>query len=180
MRSWSGALPFFLLAFLLALAPGASAGQASPARAAAAFNLVETTDEVRVETTAYVLAVTREGFGWTLRRPGGQVLTSAPAGGPTPNGALVVDGGERPAGKLKAGERGDDPGGLGYQGPARKNARRVELEPMADRVRVTTIGLHRDPGLGALVSCLRFALGWSARWYGGGFQGWRSKLVLPL
>src|SRR3954468_10494244 len=136
MRSWSGALPIFLLA----LAPGASAGQASPARAAAAFNLVETTDEVRVETTAYVLAVTREGFGWTLRRPGGQVLTSAPAGGPTPNGALVVDGVERPAGKPRGVERSDDGGVLESAAPPRKPALRVELEPMADRVRVTTIG----------------------------------------
>jgi alpha-glucosidase (family GH31 glycosyl hydrolase) len=180
MRSWSGALPFFLLIFLMALAPGPPAGQAAPARPAAPFNLVESGDEVRVETTAYVLAVTREGFGWTLRRPNGQVLTTAPAGGPTPNGALVVDGVERPAGKLKAVERSDDRVVLEYDVPARKTALRVELEPMADRVRVTTIGLHRDPGLNALVSCLRFALGWSGRWYGGGFQGWRSKLVLPL
>jgi alpha-glucosidase (family GH31 glycosyl hydrolase) len=56
----------------------------------------------------------------------------------------------------------------------------VELRPLADRVRITTIGLHRDPPLHSLGSALRFQLGSADRWYGGGFQGWRGKLVLPL
>src|SRR4029079_13376458 len=56
----------------------------------------------------------------------------------------------------------------------------VELRPQADRMRVTTIGMHRDPPLHSLGSVLRFRLGSKARWYGGGFQGWRGKLVLPL
>jgi hypothetical protein len=168
------------VAVVLALAPAPGGSEAAPARPPTTFTVADGKDEVRVETAGYVLAVTRDGFGWTLRRPGGQVLASAPAAGPSANGALLVDGVERPPGKLKSVERGEDRVVLEYEVPAKKTALRVELQPLPDRIRVTTIGLHRDPGLGSLVSSLRFALGWSAQWYGGGFQGWRSRLVLPL
>src|SRR3954451_13336045 len=145
-----------VLVVLVLVAPRPAAAQAraaAPPRPATALKLTPTATEIRLETTAYVLRVTRDGFGWTLERPGGQqVLTSAPAAGPTPNGALVVDGVERTPGKLKNVERADDRVLLEYDVPAKKTALHVEIEPLPDRVRVTTIGLHRDPGLGALVS----------------------------
>jgi alpha-glucosidase (family GH31 glycosyl hydrolase) len=167
---WAWRILFFLL-----LAPATSWG-------AQAFQVTESPNEVRIDTSSYAFTVTREGFAWTLRRPGGGavLLQSAPADGPAPNGALVVEGAERAPGKLKTIERAGDRVVLEYEVAARKTSLRIELEPRADRVRVTSIALHRDPGLADLVSTLRVTLGTGNLWYGGGFQGWRSKLVLPL
>jgi hypothetical protein len=167
--------------FLLpALALLASTALARPAAAAPAYTLRESPTELRLETARYVLAVTREGFAWTLFRGGTPVLKSAPPTGPTANGAMLFpDAPELPT-KIKTVERGADRVVIEYAANRRKTSFRVELVPLADRVRVTTIALHRDPPLHAIGSTLRFAMAPSGRFYGGGFQGWRGKLVLPL
>jgi len=150
------------------------------AEPAPGYLLRETPTELRLETARYKLAITREGFGWTLLREGKVVLQSAPPSGPGANGAILFpDGPELPT-KLKSVERLGDRVVLEYEAKRKKTALRVELEPRPDRLRVTTIALNRDPTLHTLGSTLRFALAPSGRFYGGGFQGWRGKQVLPL
>jgi alpha-glucosidase (family GH31 glycosyl hydrolase) len=147
---------------------------------ASTYTLRETPTELRLETPRYALAVTREGFAWTLFRGGAVVLQSAPATGATANGLIPFpDGNEQPT-KIKSVERAADRVVIEYEAKRKKTALRVELLPLADRVRVTTIALNRDPTLHTLGSTLRFAMAPSGRFYGGGFQGWRGKLVLPL
>jgi myogenesis-regulating glycosidase len=159
---------------LLILAAAGSA-QATPA----SFTVTEGPAEVRIETTTYALAVTREGFGWTLSRGGTPVLKSAPPNGPAPNGIMLIEGKPERATALKTVEKQADRVVLEYGASRKKTAFRVELRPLPDRVRVTTVALHRDPPLHDIGSTLRFDLG-LGRWYGAGFQGWRSKLALPL
>lgn len=140
---------------------------------------VETASEVRIETSAYTLVITREGFGWTVLRAGVPVLRSAPPGAPAPNGIMLIEGKPERATTLKSVQRVGDRLALEYNASRKKTGFLVEVRPMADRARVTTIATHRDPPLHDIGSTLRFDLG-LGRWYGAGFQGWRSKLGLPL
>ena len=163
-----------LLLSLLLVAASARAAAPSPS-----WKMTEAPGELRIETARYTLVITREGFGWTIERAGTPVLRSAPPTGPAPNGVLLIEGKpERPT-TLKSVERVGDRLVLEYDATRKKTALRVEIRPLEDRVRVTTIGLHRDPPLHDLGSALRFQLA-PGRWYGAGFQGWRSKLTLPL
>ncbi|HXU80310.1 MAG TPA: glycoside hydrolase family 31 protein [Polyangia bacterium] len=161
--------PFFL--FLLTTA---GAAQAAPS-----FTVVEGPAEIRIETSAYSLAVTREGFAWTLSRGGTVVLKSAPASGPSANAAIPIEGKPERATALKTVDKQGDRVVLEYGASRKKTAFRVEIRPLPDRARITTVALHRDPPLHDIGSILRFELG-LGRWYGAGFQGWRSKLALPL
>src|SRR6187200_3250350 len=88
---------------LLILAAAGSA-QAAPV----AFTVVEAPAEVRIETPAYALAVTREGFGWTLSRGGTTVLKSAPPNGAAPNGIMLIEGKPERATTLKTVEKQAD------------------------------------------------------------------------
>jgi alpha-glucosidase (family GH31 glycosyl hydrolase) len=161
------------------LASGAAVAAPVPA---ATFTLHEEPGEIRIETPAYRFSVPRKGFAFTLTRAGATVplLQSPPAGSPRATGVLGFPDGPEPATDLKTVERAGERVVLEYAAKRKKTALRVEIEPRADRVRITTIALHRDPALHAISSSLRFVMGSEARWYGGGFQGWRSKLVLPL
>jgi alpha-glucosidase (family GH31 glycosyl hydrolase) len=154
-------------------------GAARAGAAPIAWKVVEAPSEVRVETAGYTLAVTREGFAWTLLRAGTPVLRSAPASGPAANGTIMIEGKPERATTLATIERAADRVVLEYGATRKKTGFRVEIQPLADRARITTIALHRDPPLHAVGSTLRFELG-LGRWYGAGFQGWRSKLALPL
>src|SRR5262245_46867662 len=151
------------------------------ARAAPGFHVRESPAEVRVETPAYAVSITREGFAWTVFRGGKPVLKSAPGTGPLANGAIIFpDGPPQPAAALKSVDRAPDRLVLEYGSARKKTALRVEVRPLPDRVRITTVALHRDPPLHAVGSTLRFEMAPSGRWYGGGFQGWRGKQALPL
>ena len=152
----------------------------APAAAAPAnFQLTEGPAEIRIETGAYALAVTRDGFGWTLSRGGAVVLRSAPPSAPAANGIMLIEGKPERATTIKTVERLPDRVVIEYGATRKKTAFRVEIRPLADRARITTVALHRDPPLHDIGSPLRFDLG-LGRWYGAGFQGWRSKLALPL
>ena len=157
------------------IAMAAGAAQAAPLN----FTVDEQPAEIRIQTPAYTLAVTREGFGWSLSRGGTVVLRSAAPGGPSPNGIMLIEGKPERATALKTVERQPDRVILEYGASRKKTAFRVEIRPLADRARITTVALHRDPPLHDIGSTLRFELG-LGRWYGAGFQGWRSKLALPL
>src|SRR4051794_26702955 len=157
------------------LLAAAGAVQAAPVN----FTVAEGPAEVRIETAAYSLAVTRDGFGWTLSRGGAPVLKSAPATGPSANGLMSIEGRPEHATTIKTIEKQADRVVIEYGASRKKTAFRVELRPLPDRMRITTVALHRDPPLHDIGSTLRFDLG-MGRWYGAGFQGWRSKLALPL
>jgi alpha-glucosidase (family GH31 glycosyl hydrolase) len=143
------------------------------------FTVAEGPAEIRVAAPGYTLAVTREGFGWTLSRGGAPVLRSASPTAAAPNGVMLIEGKPERATTLKSIEKQADRVVLEYGATRKKTAFRVELRPLFDRVRITTVALHRDPPLHDIGSTLRFELG-LGRWYGAGFQGWRSKLALPL
>jgi hypothetical protein len=164
----------------LMLATGGLLVIAPPVAAAPAFELAEAPNEVRLKTDGYALAITREGFGWTLYRGNEAVLRSAQPDNATPNGVLLFEETPERAGKIKKIDRQVDRVVIEYAFAKPKTGMLVELRPLADRVRITTTGLHRDPPLHSVGSALRFELGGKHQWYGGGFQGWRGKLVLPL
>src|SRR4051794_33762238 len=89
---------WILLASALALSSPALAAPPwtppapAPAPPPVAFTVKEDPGELRLETAAYTLVVTRQGFGWTMLRGGAPVLKSASPTSATPNGALVIDG----------------------------------------------------------------------------------------
>src|SRR5688572_29449923 len=155
---------------------GAALLTSAPVKTApVAYQLVEGPAEIRVETSAYTLTVTREGFGWTLLRGGAPVLKSAATTGRAPNGIMLIEGRPERATTIKTIEKLPDRVVIEYGATRKKTAFRVEIRPLADRARITTVALHRDPPLHDIGSTLRFELG-LGRWYGAGFQGWRSKL----
>ena len=173
-RIVGGSLFFTLFASL------ATPGWAAPEPKTVPFTVEERPGEVRLTTDGYALSVTREGFAWTLYRGSEAVLLSAPPKGVTANGSLIFDRLPEPPGTLQNVEKLADRIVLQYAHPRRKTHLLVELEPRPDRVRVTTIALNRDTTLHEAVSTLRFQMAPSGYWYGGGFQGWRDKQVLPL
>src|SRR3954462_6113949 len=108
------------------VALSAAAAPAAAPDAAGAYTLRETPTELRLETPRYALAVTREGFAWTLFRGGAVVLQSAPATGATANGLIPFpDGNEQPT-KIKSVERAADRVVIEYEAKRKKTALRVE------------------------------------------------------
>ncbi len=175
------ALPVVLL-LALCLAPAASAQAPSPlnlpmmpsvATEAERFTVEETPAGLLLKTARYTLEIGREGYDVTVRRGGETVLA-------TPRGAgleWTVGGAVHRAAALAAYERVGDRLVLEYAATHPGTTVRVEMAPRAGYVQVAARVLNAS---GSYWPWVRHELAPSGKWYGGGFQGWRSPQVIPL
>src|SRR5688572_20722153 len=121
MKFLRQAIPLPVLAVILAASwtPAASAAPGAKPPSVE-WKLVETPAEVRVETAAYTLVITREGFGWTLLRAGAPVLRSSPPTAAAPNAAIIIEGKPERATTLKSVQRVGDRLALEYNASRKK------------------------------------------------------------
>jgi len=157
----------FTSSLLWALAGSAAVGSA--------FELRETPQAVVVATPAYEVSLARAGAALTARR-GGQVVLEGWAAS-RPDGAFDKGGARQTIGALKTVSREGDLVVLDYATSAPDSLARLELQPLADAVRVTVRQLVSEADAAPGFS---WKLEPSGLWYGGGFQGFRDPQVWPL
>jgi myogenesis-regulating glycosidase len=142
------------------------------------FELLQTNEELVLRGQGYQVHITRYGFGLTIERNREIVLQSAQPKDPQSNLSFRTDGAVYNATSMKSCHMDGDTLVLLYRTDLNDETfARVELTPEMNVIHMKTWALNSG---GQLIPSLRYRIGPSGLWFGGGFQGWSDPQVFPL
>jgi len=142
-----------------------------------ALELLETNNELIVRTLAYQVHITRYGFGLTVQHGDEVLLQSAQPKDHQSNFSFRANGAVYNLSSLKSFYRTGNTLILLYRTELKDANARVELEFNDNTIHIKTWALNSTADL---IPSLRYRIGPSGLWFGGGFQGWRDAEVFPL
>ncbi len=144
--------------------------------AAGSVTVNNTEKELTIQSAAYRLTVLHDGFEVRLQR-GDEVILQGPAkADPQPNLGFLSAGEPQHLTKLLSFKESNGSVWLEYETSAKDITARIELRAEEDRLHFKTWLLNGDT---SYAPTFRYKLSDGA-WYGGGFQGYRDRQVLPL
>ena len=134
-------------------------------------------EDVMLRESNYVARISKDAFVITLTRGNETVFQSGGPEDAAMNLDFVKDGKRQRVSKLRSVEKKGDTYVLNYATTDRDADARVELRPEENVLHVKSWILY---SASSPMPSAAFKLEPSGQWFGGGFQGWREPLVLPI